>query len=336
MTTILDVAQRANVSTATVSRVLSQPDLVRPETRDRVMQVVRELGYEPNPAARTLRTLRSSKLLLSVPDISNTFFSNVIRGAEQAAREAGYAVILGDTANQEQWEDQYAAMLGRREVDGLVFLGRRIPEALRADVLERPGRAPLVNACEYSDGMGVSSVHIDNVAAGEEAIRHLTSLNHKTVGVITGPLDSPLSRDRLQGARQAALSGGEPGVELIVRAGDFSVDSGLGQAREILQHGATAIFCFSDEMAIGALEAVRERGLSCPGDVSVIGFDDIRFARHMGPPLTTIAQPSAEIGRCAVDLLLRTLSGELQEIEVVTLPHELVVRSSTGPARDRN
>lgn len=331
MTTILDVARRANVSAATVSRVLSQPELVREATRDQVMRVVRELGYEPNLAARSLRTLRSSKLLLTVPDISNPFFSNVIRGAEQAAREAGYAVVLGDTGHDPAAEDQYAGMLRRREVDGLVFLGHRLPEALQAEVALRPGQAPIVNACEYSPGLGVSSVHIDNAAAAEEAVQHLLAHGHRAIGAITGPLDSPLSRERLDGVRRALSNAGHLS-SLAVGTGDFSVEAGLREAQRQLEQAVTAIFCFSDEMAIGALEAVRERGLACPGDVSVMGFDDIRLARYMTPPLTTIAQPSAEIGRRAVELLLRTLAGELQQLEVITLRHELIIRRSTARA----
>ena len=332
MTTIHDVARRAKVSSATVSRVLSQPELVREATREQVMRVVRELGYEPNLAARSLRTQRSSKLLLTVPDISNPFFSNVIRGAEQAAREAGYAVVLGDTGHDPAAEDQYAGMLRRREVEGLVFLGHRFPAPLAAEVALRPGQAPIVNACEYSPGLGVSSVHIDNAAAAAEALRHLLALGHRTIGVITGSLDSPLSRDRLAGVRRELADSGLL-ASLVVGTGDFSIESGFREADRQLAQEVTAIFCFNDEMAIGALEAVREGGLDCPGDISIMGFDDIRIARYMTPPLTTIAQPGSEIGRRAVELLLRTVSGELQALEVVTLPHELIVRRSTARAK---
>ncbi|MDO7837494.1 LacI family DNA-binding transcriptional regulator [Sphingobium sp. HBC34] len=331
MTTILDVARHALVSTATVSRVLSQPDIVREATRLRVMRAVDELGYEPNLAARTLRTLRSSKLLLMVPDISNPFFSKVIRGAEQMAREASYAVVLGDTGHDPSAEDQYVGMLRRREVDGLVFLGYRLPEALEAEVAKRPGQIPVVNACEYVPGLGVSSVHIDNAAAGEQAMAHLLDLGHRDIGVITGPLNSPLSRDRLAGAQRAVAARGLL-TRLVVGSGDFSIDSGLEQALSLLERGVTGLFCFSDEMAIGALDAIRACELICPNDVSVVGFDDIRFARYMTPPLTTIGQPSAEIGRSAVRLLLRTISGDLRQPEVVALPHQLIVRASTACA----
>jgi len=332
MTTILDVARRARVSTATVSRVLSQPELVRQATRLRVMHVVDELGYEPNLAARTLRTLRSSKLLLMVPDISNPFFSKVIRGAEQTAREAGYAVVLGDTSHDSAAEEQYVGMFRRREVDGLVILGHRLPEALAIEVARRPGQTAVVNACEYTPGLGISSVHIDNAAAGEQAIDHLLDLGHRDIGVITGPMESPLSRDRLAGA-QRAMAAHAVLDRMVVGSGDFSVESGLEQASQLLERGVTGLFCFSDEMAIGAMNAIRSRELSCPDDVSVVGFDDIRFARYLTPPLTTIAQPGSEIGRSAVELLLRTISGDLVEPAAVALPHQLIVRGSTARAR---
>ena len=331
MITIFDVARRAKVSTATVSRVLSQPDLVREATREQVMRVVRELNYEPNRAARALRTLRSSKLLLTVPDISNPFFSEVIRGAEQTAREAGYAVVLGDIGDDRGAEDQYAMMLRRHEVDGLVFLGHSLPDALKAEVTQRPGRAPIVNACEYSPGLGVSSVHIDNAAASEVAMVHLLDLGHRAIGVVTGPMESPLSRDRLTGAERAASQRGLL-AGLLVGPGDFSVEAGFREARRLIGLGVTAIFCFSDEMAIGALDAVREAGLACPADVSIMGFDDIRFARFTTPPLTTIAQPGSEIGARAIEQLLMIIAGQSQQIEVVTLPHRLMVRESTARA----
>jgi LacI family repressor for deo operon, udp, cdd, tsx, nupC, and nupG len=333
MTKIIDVAQRAGVSTATVSRALSRPELVSEPVRARVQAAVKELGYQLNVAGRSLRTLRSLKILVTVPDISNPFFSNVIRGAEQAARASGFSVVLGDTSHDPALEDQYAAMVLGREVDGLVFLGHRLPAPLAAltDASDAP---PIVNGCEYSPGLGVSGVHIDNASAGHDATRLLIELGHRRIGVITGPLESPLSRDRLSGVEAAASQAG-PHVELSVRQGDFSVEAGFDEARRLIAEGVRAIFCFSDEMAIGALHAGRAEGLSCPEDISVIGFDDIRFAEHTAPPLTTIRQPAADIGRRAVELLVQHIRGELDAPKVLTLPHELIVRGSTGRARGR-
>ena len=331
VTKILDVALRAGVSTATVSRALSQPDKVTESTRLRVLAAVGELGYEPNPAARSLRTSKTSKLLVTVPDISNPFFSNVIRGVEEAARVADYAVVLGDTRNDPALENQYAGMLRRHEVDGLIFLGHRLPDELARQAAAAEGLAPIVNGCEYSPYLGVSSVHIDNEAAGADAIDHLIALGHRRFGVITGPLESPLSRDRLAGV-QNRIQADEANVELRIMHGDFSVESGFDKAAALLAAGVTAIFCFSDEMAFGALRAMRRLRLACPADVSIVGFDDIRFALYTTPALTTIHQPAADIGRCAVELLIKTINGNLRALEVITLPHRLVVRESTGPA----
>jgi LacI family repressor for deo operon, udp, cdd, tsx, nupC, and nupG len=332
MPTIIDVAAIAGVSTATVSRVLSQPDRVAEPTRVRVLEVIRSSGYAPNVAARTLRTLRAAKILLTVPDISNPFFASVIRGAAEAAREAGYAIVVGDTRHDPQVEDQYAEMLSRREVDGLIFLGHRLPESLRA-LLSRQGvSAPIVNGCEYSPDIGVPSVHIDNAAAADDAIEHLIGLGHREIGVVTGPPLSPITRDRLCGAINAATRHGLQD-RLQVRTADYSARSAFEQTRDLLAHQVTAIFCFSDEMALGALSAVGQAGLSCPGQVSVIGFDDLPLAPFFQPALTTIAQPKGLIGRRTVELLVDILRGTEKPGWQVTLPHQLLVRESTGPVR---
>ena len=329
MPTIIEVAALAGVSTATVSRVLSRPEQVSEDTRRQVLAVVRASGYAPNVAARSLRTLRAAKILLTVPDISNTFFASVIRGAEEAARDAGYSVVVGDTRHDPEVEDQYADMLSRREVDGLIFLGHRLPASLAALLVRKGAAAPIVNGCEYSPDLGVPSVHIDNAAAGAEAIEHLIGLGHRTIGVITGPEVSPISRDRLAGAVAAAERHGLRDA-LHIAIGDYAAGSAFEQTRRLLAQGVTAIFCFSDEMAMGALGAIGEAGLSCPADISVVGFDDLPLARYFHPPLTTIAQPKGMIGRRAVDLLVDILRGVDSPCRQVTLRHELVIRHSTA------
>ncbi|SEN46370.1 transcriptional regulator, LacI family [Sphingomonas gellani] len=332
MATIIQVAAQAGVSTATVSRVLSQPDRVAVGTRERVLEVVQTLGYRPNVAARSLRTHRAAKILLTVPDISNPFFASVIRGAEEAARDAGYALVLGDTRLNPEVEDQYAEMLSRREVDGLIFLGHRLPASLAPLLTRRGELAPVVNGCEYSPDIGVPSVHIDNAAAGRDAIDHLVALGHRAIGVITGPQVSPISRDRLAGATAAAVCHGLPNG-LLVRTGDYSAGSAFDQMRALLDQGVTAVFCFNDEMAIGAMRAIEKAGLSCPDHVSVIGFDDLPLARFFHPALTTIAQPKGLIGQRAVELLVSLLHGVEPPVRQLTLRHELVVRGSTAPVR---
>jgi LacI family repressor for deo operon, udp, cdd, tsx, nupC, and nupG len=337
MPTIYEVARRAGVSTATVSRVLSRPDIVAPPTRKRVMQAVEVLGYTPNAAAAQLRTLRTAKLLVTVPDISNPFFSLILRGIEDAAQREGYSVLLGDTQHDDEREGRYAQMLRRKEADGLIFLGHRLPKTAAALVrAAAPGCAPIVNGCEFSPKLGIPSVHIDNAKAAAEAIDHLYALGHRRIGVITGPLVSPLSRDRLDGAmsragRQRAQR------DLVVMNGDFSIESGAVGAARLLGRAQrpTAIFCFNDEMAMGVYQTARQLGIRVPTDLSVVGFDDIRFSRYMDPPLTTVAQPMREIGEGTVRLLMRVLADPATPPESVTLPHILTIRSSTAAASSR-
>lgn len=331
MATIQDVAREAGVSTATVSRVFSAPDLVLEPTRQKVMDAVHRLGYEPNFAAKSLRTLRTEKILVTVPDISNPFFSQVIRGVEEAALAAGYSVLLGDTRHEEAREEQYALMFRRKEADGLIFLGHRLPNVLAELLAAKGPRTPIVNGCEFRPGLAVSSAHIDNERAAAEVMDHLYGLGHVRVGVVTGPLASPISSDRLSGVLSAAQRHGRASA-LRMAIGDFSIESGGRQAAELLDEPGrpTAIFCFSDEMAMGAMEAIRQRGLDCPRDISLVGFDDIRFAEYLHPKLTTVRQPKDQIGHEVVRLLLDILTGRSTALQNITLPHQLVVRSSTA------
>ncbi|MFO1466257.1 MAG: LacI family DNA-binding transcriptional regulator [Steroidobacteraceae bacterium] len=337
MTTIHDVAARADVSTATVSRVLSNPEVVSTGTRRRVLKAIAELNYSPNAAAKSLRTFTTKKLLVTVPDISNPFFSLIIRGIEEAAGRDGYSVVLGDARHEPALEERYGQMLLRREVDGLIFLGHSLSRSSREFMKQHRGRAPIVNGCEYTPGLGVPSAHVDNTAAASEAMEHLFGLGHRHVGIITGPLASPLSRDRLRGAMNSARKHGASRQAVVVN-GDFSIESGIAGAARLLAQDPqpTAIFCFNDEMAIGVLDYARRTGLTVPSDLSVVGFDDIRFARYLSPALTTISQPMLDIGRETVRLLLGILQGKLAKPVSVTLPHKLEIRASTAAPRRRS
>jgi LacI family repressor for deo operon, udp, cdd, tsx, nupC, and nupG len=300
-----------------------------------VIQTIERLGFTPNSAAANLRKLRSSKLLVTVPDISNPFFSQILQGIEDAAQRQGYAVLLGDTQHNPKREERYAQMLKRKEADGLIFLGHRLPkEAASLVKSASPRCAPIVNGCEFSPSLGVPSVHIDNARAAGEAMEHLYQLGHRRIGVITGPLVSPLSRDRLRGVRSQAKARAADGALNVVQ-GDFSVASGAAMAEQLLlqREAPTAIFCFNDGMAIGVIQAAKRLGRSLPEDLSVVGFDDIQFARYTDPPLTTVAQPMREIGEGTVRLLLEILNGNEIAPVSITLPHTLMVRASTAPPR---
>jgi LacI family repressor for deo operon, udp, cdd, tsx, nupC, and nupG len=335
MANIYDVAKRAGVSTATISRVLSRPDVVAPDTRLRVLAAIDSLGFTPNAAAKNLRTLRTAKLLVTVPDISNPFFSLILQGIEDAAQREGYSVLVGDTQHDERREEKYALMLRRKEADGLIFLGHRLPKEAATLVRSmQPRQAPVVNGCEFSPNLGIPSVHIDNATAAADAMEHLYRLGHRRIGIITGPLVSPLSRDRLAGATARAKKA-RAERDMVVMNGDFSIESGSVAAERLLgrKEPPTAIFCFNDEMAMGVIQTAHLRGLRIPHDLSVVGFDDIRFARYFDPPLTTVAQPMRQIGEGTVRLLLEILRHNDKAPGSVTLPHTLVVRSSTAPPR---
>ena len=331
---ITDVATAAGVSVATISRALRSPDVVAPETLERVLTAIRDMGYTPNAQARNLRTSRAKMIIAIVPDIANPFFSEVIRGIERVAQQQGYSVLLGDTENNSKREETYAQMVASRQVDGAIILLPHISASIR-----RAG-APIVNACEYVSDKTVTSVYSDNVGGARAAAEYLLALGHVSIGFIGGPPGSPLSVDRERGYVDAMRANGfSPDRKLMV-AGDFSAESGVRATEALLARGLplTALVCANDEMALGALRAVRDRGLSVPVDMSIIGFDDIRLARFIDPPLTTVAQPMQEIGREAMTLLIDLLADPTTPARKRMLPTQLIIRASTakpGPGGPR-
>ncbi|KIP87419.1 LacI family DNA-binding transcriptional regulator [Stenotrophomonas sp. CFBP8980] len=333
MATIYDIAKHVGVSAGTVSRALSRPDKVLPTTRSRIEQAAAALGYVPNTVARTLKTQRSGKILVTVPDIANPFFAQILQGAEDAAQAVGYAVLLGDTQHQPDREERYAQMLRRNEADGLIVLGHRLPPTARAIVQQRGAAAPVVNGCEFDPALGIPSVHIDNAAAARAVMEHLYALGHERIAVIGGPPDNPLHQQRLEGVRAAGKARGRL-HQLVVEPGDFSVESGHAAALALLARtpAPTAIFCVSDQMALGALAACRDLGVRVPDDLSIVGFDDLASSRYLTPALTTVRQPMREIGACAVSLLLAIIEGRDVPLQQ-TLDFSLMVRGSTGGPR---
>ncbi|WP_203322783.1 LacI family DNA-binding transcriptional regulator [Pseudoxanthomonas beigongshangi] len=330
MATIYDIAKHVGVSAGTVSRALSRPEKVLPATRKRIEQAAAALGYVPNTVARTLKTQRSSKILVTVPDIANPFFAQILQGAEEAAQAADYAVLLGDTQHQPDREERYAQMLPRNEADGLIVLGHRLPPTAQEIVRQLGANAPVVNGSEFDPALGIPSVHIDNAAAARTAMEHLYGLGHERIAVIGGPPDNPLHQQRLEGARIAARVRGRL-RQLTIVPGDFSVESGYAAAKRLLGQAAapTAAFCFSDQMALGMLAACRDLGIRVPEDFSIVGFDDLASSRYLNPPLTTISQPMREIGMRAVKLLLAIIEG-VDVPHQQTLEFSLMLRGSTA------
>jgi len=298
------------------------------------MDAVASCGYAPNISARNLRKMETRLVTILIPDVTNPFFNEIVRGIEQVAREHDYSVLLADTENLPGQETAYGNLLAARRTDGMILLNGRVPAGLLPNGTT-PGKIPpVVVACEYVTNLDLPTVQIDNVDAARKATQHLLGLGHKQIGFITGPLWNVLSRDRLHGYRDALLDAGLNFDDDLVVQGNFSIASGVTAAQQLLELSKhpSAIFASNDEMAIGAIRALRDAGLSVPQDMSVMGFDDIRFAAFVDPPLTTVSQPGAEIGRTAMSLLLQIMQGKPVEQQRILLPTHLELRTSTARA----
>ncbi|MDR5858059.1 transcriptional regulator CytR [Halomonas eurihalina] len=331
MTNIRKVAELADVSVATVSRTLKTPDIVSPETRDRVLAAVEKAGYRPNMMAVQFRSQRTRNLVVLVPTIANTFFARVIGGIQEAAQRRGYGILLCNTLGDERTERAYAGMVSTRQADGLIQLRAYDPFT----TLNGQERPPMVNVCEVLDEAPCPTVKLDNRAAARAVTEHLLSLGHHRIGMIKGPRNSPLTRDRLLGFQDALAAAGLTPDKSLWCPGDFTPPSGHRAAGDLLARTdpPTAIFCENDEMAMGAMRRIKEAGLRVPEDISVAGFDDIAFASYCAPSLTTIAQPAEDFGHEAVSLLLDIIDDRDDAADQHRImPFELVVRESTGLA----
>ena len=324
--TIRDVAARAGVSVATVSRVLNGKELVREATSAQVLEAARTLRYVPNVAARSLSIRRSQTIGIVLPEVHGEFFSEVIRGVDVAARRAGYHILVsGSHADAGEMMEVVGAMRGR--VDGLVVMAPDVA----VDQLREHLPLVLINSRDDEH----DAITIDNFGGSRTMMRHLTSLGHTRIAFITGPAQNADSRERLRGYRQAMRAIEAAPIEV---RGDFTEASGYAAGREIAAMTArpTAVFAANDSMAIGALGALSEAGVSVPGDVSVAGFDDIPIARYVSPQLTTIAVDIAELGRRAFAVLLDVITHPgAREPRRERIGTTLVVRNSCGSVQKK-
>ncbi|RBW69691.1 LacI family DNA-binding transcriptional regulator [Bacillus taeanensis] len=327
MTGIKEVAQKANVSIATVSRVLSKPETVANETIKKVLEVIEDLKYQPNAAARQLRMSETTTILVVVPDITNTFFSKVLRGIEAVAIKSGYQVLLGDAGNSIERENGYINILRQKKAAGMILLTAGVEASV---VEEIAAQYPVVLACEYLEGVDVPTVSIDNISSARKATEHLIKLGHERIGFISGPMNSVLGRDRLTGFYQAMARYNLRVEPDLVQEGSFSYESGYNMMLKFLAYNTvpTAVFAANDEMAFGAINAIEQKGLTVPDDLSVIGFDDIQFASIFKPALTTISQPAFEIGTRAMKLLIGLMKKEEIRKTQYILENKLVLRDS--------
>lgn len=328
--TIRDVAERAGVSVATVSRVLNSTSQVRDETAQRVLEATEALEYVPHVGARSLSTRRTSTIGVLLPDLHGEFFSEVIRGIDSAARRTGYHLLV--SGSHSDWTEM-SAVLGatRGRVDGIIVMAPdRDAEAVRVH-LPRGVPAVLLNC--HADS--IPSISIDNKGGSRAMVKHLVSLGHERIAFIRGPEANADAWERLQGYRTEMRRTGDRDAELEL-AGDFTEDGGFAAAGVALalDPRPTAIFAANDAMAVGALGALREAGIDVPGEMAVVGFDDIPIARFVAPPLTTVGVEISEFGRRAFNLLQEVLSGDERAIRSDTVSTRLVIRESCGGAVD--
>ncbi len=320
------------MSVATVSRALSRPELLREETRDRVMSIVDRLGYRPNLLARGLRRGHTRSILLVVPNLS-PFFLEIFAGAEEVARQADFALLLGNSNGDPEREEACFDQVVSGRADGIILLTGLVPTAYAPGKRPLP---PLVTVLERLPGRSVPVIRTDHRVGAAEATRHLIELGHRQIAHIAGSKHAPSTAHRLAGYRDALESAGLALSQDLIYPGDFTMKSGAAGVERLLSLGEppTAVLCGNDEMAFGAIRMLHNLGLAVPRDISIVGFDDQNMAAFYNPPLTTVYIPRHELGRRAARELIEQLEGRDVAHEVI-LPTRLIVRESTAPPARR-
>ncbi|MDN3295193.1 LacI family DNA-binding transcriptional regulator [Streptomyces ficellus] len=329
---IKDVARVAGVSVGTVSNVINRPDAVAEETRARVLSTIERLGYVRSESARQLRAGRSRILSLLVLDMANPFFVDVASGAERAAREAGLGVMLCNSAQSADEEAEYLGLFAEQRVRG-VLITPVDPTGGNLRAFERQG-IPYVLVDRVAAGTEGCSVSVDDVTGGALAVRHLIAQGHTEIAYVTGPLRLAQCQDRRAGALQALAEAGLPGERLrVIEAERLDVAAGRDSGARLLGMPSrpTAVFCANDLLALGVLQALYGAGVGVPGDVALVGYDDIEFASAATVPLTSVRQPAFQMGRMAADLLIEETGdgAEGHQHQRIVLQPELVVRESS-------
>jgi LacI family repressor for deo operon, udp, cdd, tsx, nupC, and nupG len=318
-TSINEVALVAGVSIATVSRYINTPHQVARNTQLKVESAIRQTGYTPNTLAQKLRRGRSHHILVAVPSVGDPFFSAVMRGVRGAARKRGYTVFIRETRQEALTVKEMNAVLDSKQADGIVLLNNMTFVAAKPGPSSDPQRRP-------------SAIHIDNVAAAVTMTNYLADHGHRRIAMIYSGR-KPSFVDRERGYRAAMDAAGLEIIDELVIDTENSLEGGREAARSLLrlETRPTAVFCGSDEIAIGCMHEVHAAGLHVPRDISVAGFDDTRYAAVSNPPLTTIRQPAEQMGARLVEKLCRALESDHHDDDAGdVVPHSLVVRASVG------
>jgi len=331
MVTIRDVAKLAGVSPITVSRVVNNSDYVSQATRARVEEAIDELRYVPNMLGPSLRFKQTMTLALVLTDITNPFWTTVARGVEDVAQANGYSVILCNTDESQSKQDQYLNMLLRRRIDGIVLVpAHSAPEPI--DMIQKQG-IPVVVLDRKIPDLQVDIVRADSENGAYQLTDHLLSLGHRHIAILAGPETVSTAHDRVEGYRRAVAAYGLSAEATTIYWGAFTVDSGREMALQALSANPqlTALFAANNFIAIGAIQAIREKGMAVPDDIALVTLDDIPAVFTIEPFLTVARQPAREMGQKAAQLLLDRLSGRSDgEFQHIVLPTELIIRASSG------
>jgi len=331
-TNIRDVAKAAGVSVATVSKVLNGYTTVNQQTKEKVLKCVKELRFRPNLAARSLVGRRSMTIgIFLTTELAHPFFTRILAGMEQALKAKGYDLIY---LAQMSWNKDYSFVrhCQSRNVEGVVVFGFQREDTSFEELIESGIPAVFIDL-DVQDGRA-GYISSDNREAAERAVAYLAELKHRKISFLSGIKDSYVNQQRYEGFRAGLANAGIPYREDYVSEGDFTRERGYHAMRGLLAlpEPPTAVVCCSDMSAIGAMDAIRDAGLSVPEDVSVLGFDDIEIAGYVRPALTTVRQNMIEIGRRAIELLDELIVDENLKPPEAIVPTELVVRESCGPA----
>jgi LacI family transcriptional regulator len=334
MSNILDVALKAKVSIATISRVVNNsPHKVNPNTREKVLKVIRELDYRPNALAKGLLMKKTMTIGVIIPDISNPYYAEIVRGIQDVADHYGYAILLLNTDRNQDRIIKHIYFLREKSADGIIFSGGVIHgEKVLSSLKEMKERVVVIGRHKVD----FPAVLIDNMGGAIKATEHLIVLRHKRIGYIGGPDKSSSARDRLSGYKNALIQRGYSIEKNLIRKGDFTPKSGYVAARDLIQkERPSSIFAVNDQMALGAIRGAKESGLRVPEDLAVVGFDNIPFSSYFDPSLTTVEIPKYHIGAAAMEMAVNLISGGNTE-KIRWFDTRLLIRDSTARRKDLN
>ncbi|GLX67427.1 LacI family DNA-binding transcriptional regulator [Paenibacillus glycanilyticus] len=334
---IIDVANRANVSVATVSRVLNRSELVSEKTKKRVLEAIQEMNYTPNAMAKNLRSRKTMKIGVVVADIQVSYFAEIIKGIENMANSLDYNVIICDAQNKKQKELEYVSLLQNRTVDGMIFV---TPEMTNKELI-----ALVEDGCSIGvigrniDHEQIPCAFTDNVKIARDVVNHLIEQGHEKIAFLSGYADAIDSYERLEGYMKALRDAGMPFVPDLIDNGDFNEDGGYLSFLRLLEKNDdfTAIFTANDEMALGVYKACKQLSIRVPQQLAIVGVDNIRLTKYIVPRLSTVDQPKYTMGALLTEKLIDQMNNnEFKDRRTFKVESKLLIRESSMFSRDRN